>query len=914
MKNCMSKKVMSLVMIGTILSSNMVYAKELVKKDESVYVNLSGNGSVKEEIVSDWLHVDNNQGEIQDISDLNDIKNIKSSETPEISGEKLIWKTDKKDIFYQGKTEKKLPIEVKISYYLNDEEVNPKDIAGKSGALKIKINYINKAYKTVNIKGENKKIYTPFTVMSIVNLPMDKFTNVKSNLGQIVSDGNNQAITSVVFPGLKESLNVSKEVNDLIDLKETLEITAEVKKFEMGPIMITATPKLPEVKGFEKAKNFEELFKGLDQLKDASSKLEEGSLKLKDGSKKLMDGLNEANDKVNKATDMMGKDKEKISLINSDYNVAKERKLIEDAFFAKDLDTSMLDLASVFSDPKVQKLLQKSMKDYKALNINSIMQLPSVKKLMSDENLNNMNKLVDDTDKLSKIDMKKLSPALEVLNYSDKLLELSSKASKLYNGIDLSKIDPLIKLAENKDSIIKIMKDSKDLEESTKSNKLKALTDLMSNKDKMKGLISETQELSKIDTENMKRFIEDQNEGALRFIGATTFLSNSQSKKELIASISEDNNLTREEKGELLTLIEASSQVREAMKASGSIMSSLKGNLEKLDSMKNNLKVISPILISLPSSMDYVSETIMPKTNELFRELQAVSPNMSKVPESMDYVSKIMPEINKLNVDLNKNKPLLDKVQKSLTPETLAYVKEITPVLMSMKSDLDVNEDNLKAIKILLKTAKFNGGMKATVAKVSELQEDLDKAKPVIEKLQGNLTKADMNQMKNLPKLVQKVKEMQRDLKDSEKILEVVKSSLEQNNIEEARKLIDAIPSLSSGVQKLADGSKEIYNGMDKLSYNMGKFNKEGVEKLYTELKGKTKDVEKLLDIKNEIVKLSGDYETFTGVSKDQEGTVKFIMKTDEVKVKEVKVEKKEKAIEDEGGFVSWIKNLLHVN
>lgn len=48
---CMSKKVASLVVVATILSSSAVQAADVVTKDESVYVTLNKNGVVKEKIV-----------------------------------------------------------------------------------------------------------------------------------------------------------------------------------------------------------------------------------------------------------------------------------------------------------------------------------------------------------------------------------------------------------------------------------------------------------------------------------------------------------------------------------------------------------------------------------------------------------------------------------------------------------------------------------------------------------------------------------------------------------------------------------------------------------------------------------------------------------------------------------------------
>src|SRR3712207_1240270 len=95
-----------------------------------------------------------------------------------------------------------------ISYILDGKEVNPKDVVGKSGKLKIKLQIINKDSHKVTVKGKEKTIYTPFAAASIINLPLEKFTNLKVNTGEVMADGNNQVVTFISLPGMKESLGL----------------------------------------------------------------------------------------------------------------------------------------------------------------------------------------------------------------------------------------------------------------------------------------------------------------------------------------------------------------------------------------------------------------------------------------------------------------------------------------------------------------------------------------------------------------------------------------------------------------------------------------------------------------------------------------------------------------------------------
>jgi len=285
---CMSKRLLSIVLIGTLAIPNMTYAAELVQKDETVYVTLNQQGEVKERIVSDWIHSNEKNIEIRDKSILKDIKNVKGEEKPNGIGENLIWKVEGNDIYYKGTTDKKLPIDINVKYLLDGKEIKPEDLAGKSGEVKIKVDYKNNESHIVNIKGKDRKIYTLFSTITIVNLPIDNFKNVKISGGKMISDGNNQIVTFICLPGMKESLDLK---DSTLELKENLEITAQVENFEMGPIMITGTPELPDMEEFKSASSLKELINGINDIQDASTKLAEGTGELSAGQKTLAENM-----------------------------------------------------------------------------------------------------------------------------------------------------------------------------------------------------------------------------------------------------------------------------------------------------------------------------------------------------------------------------------------------------------------------------------------------------------------------------------------------------------------------------------------------------------------------------------------------------------------------------------------------
>ena len=108
-----------------------------VYKEETVYVNAKASGKTDKVTVSNWLKNSGSvSGDLEDESTLSDIKNVKGDEKYTSDGDKLTWATDGEDIYYQGTTDKKLPVSVKLNYYLDGKQMKPSELKGKSGHLK----------------------------------------------------------------------------------------------------------------------------------------------------------------------------------------------------------------------------------------------------------------------------------------------------------------------------------------------------------------------------------------------------------------------------------------------------------------------------------------------------------------------------------------------------------------------------------------------------------------------------------------------------------------------------------------------------------------------------------------------------------------------------------------------------------
>ena len=218
---------------GSVLGAALTDEKA-VSKEETVYINANADGSAREITVSDWLKNSGDaDSQLMDSSDLENIKNVKGNETFTQDSNEITWNTDGADIYYQGTTDKELPVTMHIRYYLDGQEISPKELAGKSGHLKINVSYINNAKNVKKINGKNTDIYSPFVMVTGMLLPADNFMDVTVDNGKVVSDGNKNMVVGIAMPGLSESLQLSDDMKKEIEIPDGFTVESEVTDCEM---------------------------------------------------------------------------------------------------------------------------------------------------------------------------------------------------------------------------------------------------------------------------------------------------------------------------------------------------------------------------------------------------------------------------------------------------------------------------------------------------------------------------------------------------------------------------------------------------------------------------------------------------------------------------------------------------------
>lgn len=325
----------------TTAAEQLLKHSDTAGKEETVYVIADANGKANKVIVSEWLKNQKGSDTLKDQSNLKDVKNVKGDQDfTKGSGDELTWNAKGSDIYYQGTSDKQLPVDVTVTYKLNGKTVSAKELDGASGKLTIEFNYKNNTGKTQKVNGKNVTIYQPFLMVSGLLVDNDKMSNVEVTNGKVINSGDKTVVVGMALPGLEESLGLSnltdsdgKKID--IDVPQKVTIKADVSDFSLLTTVTMASNSALEELNLDDVDS-------VDDLKDSLKKLGDSSKELVDGTKKLEDGVGELNDKSGDLAD--GVDK----VNQGAKDLDKGAKDLNNG--AKDLDDGTNELATQVKD------------------------------------------------------------------------------------------------------------------------------------------------------------------------------------------------------------------------------------------------------------------------------------------------------------------------------------------------------------------------------------------------------------------------------------------------------------------------------------------------------------------------------------------------------------------------------------
>lgn len=422
-----------------------------VKKEETVYVNVTPDGTTTNVTVTDWLHTDRPQVRVEDISPLKNIRNVKNLTKPVVDGDKIYWDMDTTDLYYAGESNHEPPISFEIRYFLEGTEMTADQIAGKSGDVKIQIKAKNDFKIPAKIGNTVYQISCPMVMVGGTILSEDDFSNISIDNGTTMSDGDKQIVFFFGVPGMDESLGISEMGLDFIDsylYGDTYCITAHTENFKLGNMMFAVLP-LAAIGNLgngglpTSVESIKKVIGDIDNIRNALTGLDVDkivNLLYGDGNK-IDDMLNSVGDAVR----LYEENEKLIKVIGkymTDENLAKLDKL------ANDLDKTDIDaITNTLSDPAVMALikvlpqLSESLSGISTLaqDLNAVMPiLQAMNKDMEDPEIQRSLKNLPQT----------LTELKRILAVIDENKELLNAIGDLASGDSTEKLNEIIQTAD----------------------------------------------------------------------------------------------------------------------------------------------------------------------------------------------------------------------------------------------------------------------------------------------------------------------------------------------------------------------------------------------------------------------------------------------------------------------------------
>ena len=937
-----------------------------VKKSETVFINLDPTGKPYETTVTDWIHSDTPDAVLNDLSDLTGIENIKGLQQPRQEGDRLTWKMEGSDLYYTGKTDKEPPVDVEITYTLDGKSIEPQELPGKSGQLSMTVRFRNTQKQRVTIAGKDTDMYTPMLVAAGMSLPDDTFQNVEVSEGSVISDGSNQIVAFACVPGLNDSLALGtyriQEINDL-DFPEEFTVKADVQNFEMGPVMVAVTPELPDLDELTKSDEFDDMRQDLTDLQDMQD-----DLNTIDPDRDIRSLLTDPNRTeaarviTNDVFDFYDLNKDLLDILPkyvTDENIRlydRIRHDIKDGAFDSLLDddelADLIDLVDDLSPNRLQELAD----DYAELQKNDKLRA-ALKQLMGAAN--------PDTEKLLDLLMQVYGAinsdtavkeagltALNGLIQRPELLTASAQAA-LRQGVR----DALMKCINVQEQTAAGMLQMV-LAQSKLNSRLQAELVAAS----YAGLIVDPSRTRAIrhadDVADASSILDEDVSSAPDEDASSTPDEDAPSTPDEDASSTPDEDASSAPDEKAPTVFESitentvvnrtrtlaaftnnadgdtssapndgTSSVPNGDTSSapdGDTSSAPDGDTssapdddtssapddntssapdDDTSSAPNDDTSSAPFVPSEPikplaSDRADLYKEITTDTNagyyliegaidayvnnadpaELLTLAKQFDPQAASQVESMQAIQALLGQIgpDRLTSLLSQAQTCEKYLSDLLTAVQQPELKEYLEKLMR---DLQDNEENLHTLILLLRQLD-DMNLLDEVENIDDLREDLSDLRPIVQSLRRDLDRAEMNKSLHAsPETVDTLLRMKDDLEEHRDIMETMRNMLQEEKVTLSRSMIATLDRLEA---KDAAGS--------------------AVEKL--------DDLDELLERKDRYTELSDAYRIFTAAPDSMDTDVKFVMKTDEIKLPDDD-EPVQTPVQEQEGFVAWFKGLF---
>ena len=285
-----------LLSMAVIMSlASPVYAgSNSSEKEEVIYVNTDGSGSVTEINAVNIF----GSGNITDYGNYSAVKMLSTDEEITLKGNTVTFTSDSDRVYYQGTMKKTdMPWNISLRYVLDGNEISTEELAGASGSLKIYFD-IEKNKKCKGDFADSYALQANFT------LDTEKCENITADKATSANVGKDRQLTYTVLPGKTLNAVITAEVSDfempavtINGIKMNLDIdTADMEISDRVDEIVDAVKALADGAD-EINSNLEKLYSATGKLKSSTATLDSKVGLLADGAGSLSDGLTQITSK-----------------------------------------------------------------------------------------------------------------------------------------------------------------------------------------------------------------------------------------------------------------------------------------------------------------------------------------------------------------------------------------------------------------------------------------------------------------------------------------------------------------------------------------------------------------------------------------------------------------------------------------
>lgn len=282
--------------VGAVFTVDGKNIAQPYEKEETVYAKAGPDGEINEVSAEIILRnpSENNSDLLSDVSELSEIMNQKGDEEFVQEGGQLFWENHGEDISYKGKSRGELPVDVRITYYLDGQEIEPDKLAGQSGEIRIRFDYENKEMRTVNVNGRDVTVHVPFAVMSAVVMPSDNFSDIEVDGGKVITMDDTNIVIGMTYPGIEADLKIDGyDLTEDLEIQDYVEITADAEDFELEFTATVISAGTFEDMDPDDLDDIEDMPDDMNELKDASGEIVDGTGELYDAAEEFKGYMND---------------------------------------------------------------------------------------------------------------------------------------------------------------------------------------------------------------------------------------------------------------------------------------------------------------------------------------------------------------------------------------------------------------------------------------------------------------------------------------------------------------------------------------------------------------------------------------------------------------------------------------------